>query len=343
MHVLEGIFWNEDQRRLRTLWRLIGHLVILGLIVIVVGGVLGFVVVGWLAAQGGISPVQLSDPWSLQGLITDTPMLTLLTSLALAVPLAIGTWLAGRILDRRPFADFGFHLDRDWWIDFSFGLLLGAMLMLIIFVVELALGWVTVTGTLAASRPSVRFVPTILTALVSFVAVGFYEELFSRGYQLKNLAEGLRGSVFGARTAIAAATLLSSLAFGGLHVGNPHATTFSTLSIALAGTMLATGFLLTGELAIPIGLHITWNFFQGSVFGFPVSGIDFRSASFLSTEQLGPALWTGGAFGPEAGLLGLGAMILGVLLTTVWVRRRYGRVEVDISLADAPRRIQRTS
>jgi hypothetical protein len=142
--------------------------------------------------------------------------------------------------------------------------------------------------------------------------------------------------VISPRGAIVLATLLTSAAFGTFHALNPNASSFSTLAIALAGIFLAAGYLLTGELAIPIGLHIAWNFFQGNVFGFPVSGTDIRSATFISVVQGGPDLWTGGAFGPEAGLLGLGAMIMGVLSTVLWVRWRYSRARLDLSLAQAP-------
>ena len=340
MSFIKGIFWNSDQRRLRTLWRLIGQLIILGVLVIVIEGAVGFVAVGMLAAREGISPEQLSDPGVVQQFIMENPVPMMLSNVGLGLSLVISVWLAGRFLDRRSFADFGFHLDRDWWIDFGFGLALGAVLMLIIFLIELAAGWVTVTETFATRSPDARFLPALLVPLVSFLAVGFYEELFSRGYQLQNLSEGLNGNVIGPRAAILIATLLSSAVFGALHSGNPNASLFSTLNIVFAGILLAMGYLLTGELAIPIALHITWNFFQGNVFGFPVSGGDFRAATFIRIDQGGPDLWTGGAFGPEAGLLGLGAMGLGILLTIGWVRWRYGQASLDRSLAEAPRRDQ---
>jgi len=340
MQFIKRIFWNSNQRRLRALWRLIGQLVIFGFLALVVEGSVGVIGLGILVAREGISPNEFSSPEVVQQVILKNPTLMMLSYLGLASALTMSIWLAGRLLDRRLFADFGFHLDRDWWIDFTFGLALGAGLMLIIFLGELGAGWVTVTGTFVTRNPDAGFFSALLIPLVTFLAVGFYEELFSRGYHLHNLAEGLTWNIISPRGAIVIATLLSSAVFGVLHASNPNASLFSTLNIGFAGVLLAVGYLLTSELAIPIALHITWNFFQGNVFGFPVSGTDFRSATFITIDQGGPDLWTGGAFGPEAGLVGLGAMALGILLTVLWVHRRYGEAKLDVSLAEAPTRGQ---
>ncbi len=336
MSFIKNIFWNTKQHRLRAFWRLLGQLIILLLILVIIEAAVGLVALGASLAQGDVSVDQLSDPQALQRLMVDRPVLMMLSYLVVAPSVALSVWIAGRLLDRRPFADFGFRITPQWWLDFAFGLVLGALLMLIIFLVELAAGWITVTGTFVTRTPAAGFWPSILASLVTFLGVGFYEELLSRGYQLQNLAEGLTGRFIGPQGAIAAATVLSSAVFGVLHAANPNASAFSTLNIAFAGILLATGLVLTGQLAIPIALHITWNFFQGNVFGFPVSGAAFGSATFIRIDQGGPDVWTGGAFGPEAGLLGLMTMILGIVSIALWIRWRHGRVRLHLQLAKPP-------
>ena len=352
MKPIKTIFWNRDQRRIRTLWRLLLQVILLLVVTVPLQAAVGFVAVGLLIAGGDILPGLTGlpeaspgalDPRAVQDYLLQSPLLMTLSSLALLVSITVSVWLAGRFLDRRRFSDFGLHTNRDWWIDFGFGLLLGALLMLAVFLVELAAGWVTVTGTFVSQVPGTTFPLAILSPLLIFLCVGFYEELFSRGYQLKNLAEGLNWGPLGPRGAIATAALLSSLVFGLLHATNPYASAGSTFNIGVAGLFLAMGALLTGELAIPIGLHMAWNFFQGNVFGFPVSGGNFRAATFIGIQQAGPDLWTGGAFGPEAGLLGLSATLVGILLTVLWVRWRYGAVGLDCSVATAPARPEERS
>jgi hypothetical protein len=90
------------------------------------------------------------------------------------------------------------------------------------------------------------------------------------------------------------------------------------VGIFLAGIFLGYGYVRTRQLWLPIGLHLGWNFCEGVVFGFPVSGLDIYALTRI--EVTGPELWTGGAFGPEAGLIILPALIVGAGLI-YWVTR----------------------
>lgn len=330
---LLSVFWNSEQRRLRAFWRLVFQSIYFAALLVVLGiPVMIATVLLALAAQSDVLPASLSMPALLGILVVILAPLELLLRVA-------SVWLAGLFPDRRKFSDFGLHLNLNWWIDLGFGLALGAVLMALIFTAESAAGWITVTGAFRSqlpdllpgiSLPGLPFGVAILSSLIIFIAVGVGEELLSRGYHLKNMAEGL--SFIRPKGSIIIATILSSAIFGLMHAANPNATVISTFNLFLAGLFLALGYILTGELAIPIGLHITWNFFQGNVFGFPVSGTD-AGATFVAIEQGGPPLITGGAFGPEAGLIGVAAMILGSVLTILWVRVRYGRVGILERLA----------
>jgi len=314
--MIQRIFWDSGWRRLRAGWRLLLHLVILLLCL----ATANLVAIALLSALS-------NGPLDVDALLSGAPPSPEAPGAALAVPIAtllafsIGIWLCGRYLDRRRFADFGLCFNRQWWLDFGFGLGLGAGLMALIFVVEWAAGWLTITNTFQTAA-GVPFATAILIPLVLFICVGIYEELWSRGYQLKNMAEGF--GFLGPRAAIGLATLLSSAIFGVLHGLNPGASPMSTFNIFLAGIFLALGMILTGQLAIPIGLHITWNFFQGNVFGFPVSGLSANRTTVIAIEQGGDPLLTGGTFGPEAGLIGVAAMLLGSVLTVLWVRWQHG-------------------
>ena len=172
---------------------------------------------------------------------------------------------------------------------------------------------------------------------MGWVLLGIYEELVFRGYQLTNMAEGLNFRRLGPRGAIVLAVVLSSSLFGGFHVWNPSASAISTVNLALwGGLLLGSSYVLSGRLALAMGLHIAWNFFEGNVFGFPVSGVETVGATFLSIEQSGPLLFTGGAFGPEAGVLTNAASVVGFLLILLWVRIRSGKVALRTSLAVPP-------
>lgn len=333
---MKKLFWDNRLQRLPALWRILLQalmIVILGFPLISLATVAGMFNASRIAGTSFSEQFLAlqSDPATATQLLENDPVTLLLNVVAQGLAVVIAIFVAARLLDKRKIADFGLHFSHRWWSDFGFGLALGALLMFLIFLIEYAAGWIKITDTFDSGFDDISFGPAMLGALGLFLAVGIYEELISRGYHLKNMAEGL--GFIGSRAAIVIALLLSSTIFGLLHAMNPNATPLATFNIFLAGIFLGLGYVLTGELAIPIGLHITWNFFQGNVFGFPVSG-NIAGPSLIRVEQGGDPLITGGAFGPEAGLIGIGAMIVGSVLIALWVRQNHGSADLQLALTE---------
>jgi uncharacterized protein len=332
-HPMPNIFRDPVERRPRALWRLLIQALVFFLLMFILQMVI--VLLGTVLLQ----PSSGMDLATAQNNLLDNPIVRIILFTSQVLAIWISFLIAARWLDRRPMRDFGFHFSPRWWRDLGFGLFLGALLMAMIFTFELGVGWIEVTGYTQPGTEGQPFWIGILVMLALFISVGIYEEMLFRGYHLRNLAEGFEGRFINPRFSLLLAYFLSSIVFGVAHASNPNATFISSFNIAIAGLFLGLGFVLTGELAIPIGLHITWNFFQGNVFGFPVSGMQF-GATFIQINQAGPELLTGGAFGPEAGLIGLAAMLLGSLLTVIWVRYHHGTANLRQDLAVYTRNIE---
>lgn len=109
---------------------------------------------------------------------------------------------------------------------------------------------------------------------------------------------------------------ISALIFGFAHMINPSASIWSSVAIAIeAGVLLGAAYKYTNSLWFPIGIHWAWNFTQGNVFGFAVSGGDIEE-SILTGTLSGPDIITGGSFGLEDSIISL---ILGTILSAFYL------------------------
>ncbi len=125
------------------------------------------------------------------------------------------------------------------------------------------------------------------------------------------------------------ALIATSALFGLAHLANPGATVTSALAIALeAGILLGAAYAATERLWLPIGLHVGWNFTEGSVYGMSVSG-NGMAAGLLTGSLKGPRLLTGGAFGPEASIVAV-IICLAAAAVFLWRMIKLHRVEPPI-------------
>ena len=127
------------------------------------------------------------------------------------------------------------------------------------------------------------------------------------------------GSVFLVEL-VRAALLASAVVFGLAHAPNDAATWLSIASATLGGVMYALAVVRTGRVWLPLGLHLSWNVSQ-AMFGVPVSG-ETSSSTMLVTQTHEGACWlTGGAYGPEGGMVGIAARLLVIGLILFGIRR----------------------
>ena len=305
MRPMARAFWNGEEQRIRALCRLLLFAMM-------------FLLALFLIALAGLA-------------LPQTPLVEWAGGVAVGGAAVLTVWIACRALDQRHLVDLGFSLDRAWWGDLLFGLALGALLMSGVFGVAAAAGWIEVHSAPAASAFDCPLAIAVLLSLLQCTMTGIWEEAVFRGYLLRNQAEGLSGRRLAPRDALLLSAGLTALAFAAAHCGS------ETPGLALANLFLAGGFFAaavayTGQLALPIGFHIAWNFFQGGVFGFSVSGQPL-TASLVSVDDRGPAVWTGGEYGPEGGLLGSAAFAAAIALTLAWLRVRRGELTIREQLA----------
>ncbi|WP_419937715.1 CPBP family intramembrane glutamic endopeptidase [Candidatus Palauibacter sp.] len=269
-------------------WAWAGRLTAFAGLFIAFGLVFGFAaasIAGFAGAQGATA----LDWWNV------TPVL----AAALAA-----TWVLAVRIDGRPLSALGLYRGRPSLAELGAGALAG---IAIIGAVMLALaipGWVSWT------TPAVG--PVLAGGAISLLllAAAFTEELLFRGYPFRVLH--LR---FGPVPAVVA----TSVAFGLMHGANPGLTPLALVNLTLAGVLLGVAYWRSGSLWFVTGVHFGWNLAM-AVSGLPVSGLDVPVSGRIEGVLSGPALWTGGAFGPEGGLV----TTFVTALATVWLWRVVG-------------------
>ena len=148
-----------------------------------------------------------------------------------------------------------------------------------------------------------------LFSFTLFFLVAVSEEIFFRGILFRMINR---------RWNIWAALVISALIFGGLHILNNNATLWSSIAIAIeAGSLLGAAYAYCKNIWLPIGIHWIWNYTQGNILGFPVSGED-NVTSIITPEISGPQWLTGGSFGAEASVI---SAVIGLLISLWFIRK----------------------
>ena len=156
-----------------------------------------------------------------------------------------------------------------------------------------------------------------LSWLSFFLLVGVMEEVIFRGILFRLITD---------KWNIAVGLTTSSLLFGLAHLGNPGATLWAALAIALAsGWLFGMAYAYHRTIWVPIGMHWAWNYLEGGVFGCAVSGTPLNYLPLITPRISGADILSGGAFGPEASIICVALGIaISIIYTVLYIKKKKG-------------------
>lgn len=194
-----------------------------------------------------------------------------------------------KVIEKNALSSLGF-VKRNWLKYLGWGILLSLLQMGVIALVYQVCG----IGTFELNELSLEPILFILGLFPFWLLQGGTEEVATRGWLLTRIA---------ARTNLPLAIAISSSLFGILHMGNAGVTFLSVLNIILDGVLAGLLFIYTDSIWLVVAQHGTWNYVQGNLLGFQVSGTGADASIFSFTMGDGPDWLTGGAFGAEGSII----------------------------------------
>jgi membrane protease YdiL (CAAX protease family) len=241
-------------------------------------------------------------------------------TIGLAVAGLVANLLTMAIFDRRPFVDIGLRVAPVSGLNLALGVGLGGGAAALLLLAPLLAG----TGHLLPRSHSEFTWPTLAFYLVTLFFAAAGEEMIFRGYAFQFLIDKI--GPFGC-------VLPVGVIFGLVHTSNPSATGLSVLNTALWGVLLGYAFLRSRDLWLPIGMHFGWNAVL-PLFGVNLSGLTIEVTRYFYKWDLTP-LWSGGAYGPEGGLLTtIFAIVLFFALHLIRVRPQWAAIATSLNEPD---------
>lgn len=275
----------------------------MSLVILFGAGILGAIPALLLLALFNGQLTQSSALWSaLQGI------LILVTSFA-PIFLLLWAWLA--LVEKRPLWTIGL-LREGLFSKYLRGVAFGLLMFAVTVGILLISGAVTIDATPSPLK-GLPALGGVLLIYLGWTVQGPAEEALTRGWLLP---------VVGARYKPWLGILVSSLLFAFYHSLNPGLSLLAVLNLFLFAVMMAFYALYEGSLWGVFGVHAIWNWAEGNLFGFQVSGTPAWGGTLLEMKPTGAAILNGGGFGPEGGLAVTAVLLLGILALLLLARKK---------------------
>jgi len=199
---------------------------------------------------------------------------------------------------------------KNWCKNLLVGIGISSAALLTVFLIELAFGWISVTGLALDGAASDAWLRAIWVALLFNLTVSVGEEVLFHGLLMQGTIEAWDkwGALF-----------ISPIIFGGykiIDIGQNDTNWLQFIPLlALPGVMLGLAYLRTGNLWLATGLHFAWNLFQDDILN--LTGSHNGETLFgLVTNITGPKWFVGSSYGIEVGAAGVLSLI--ILGTGIW-------------------------
>lgn len=239
-------------------------------------------------------------------------LLSLLITLFSFVFISLLVFFRVKVIEKRSFSSIGFN-KNNWLKKYSLGFLIGLAMMSIIVLILLPFGYITIEKN-PIQPVGVSAIASVLVILFGWIIQGATEEIVTRGWLL---------NILSTKYNIGVGLLISSTLFGLMHLTNPNVNYIAVINIILVGLFYGLYVIKTNDLWAVCGMHSAWNFAQGNIFGFKVSGLDVSVGSLIDLNLVGSDFVTGGIFGPEAGITATFILLASIGILLFIDKKRY--------------------
>ena len=239
-------------------------------------------------------------------------LLSLLITLFSFAFISLLVFFRVKVIEKRSFSSIGFN-KNNWLKKYSLGFLIGLAMMSIIVLILFPFGYITVEKN-PIEPVGISAIASVLVILFGWIIQGATEEIVTRGWLL---------NVLSTKYNIGVGLLISSTLFGLMHLTNPNVNYIAVINIILVGLFYGLYVIKTNDLWAVCGMHSAWNFAQGNIFGFKVSGLDVSVGSLIDLNLVGSDFVTGGIFGPEAGITATFILLASIGILLFIDKKRY--------------------
>lgn len=251
--------------------------------------------------------IKLSGIWRIGAFASINKPLGLMISTGSVI---IVYFLIVKLKEKRKIVTMGFSLKDNAVFKYIRGFLIGILMIFIVAVLIVAIG----DGKFIFNKSlDISFLISFIFMIIAWIIQGASEEIMMRGHMLP---------VLGVKISPIVAIIISSSYFGVLHLGNPGVAPLAIVNLILFGIFAAIYAIYEESLWGVCALHSAWNFAQGNIFGFLVSGTEPGIGSIINTEILGNNLINGGTFGPEGGFIVTLILAVGIAILVYLLMRK---------------------